>query len=842
MTASGGHRRALLAFAGLVGGSLGLLLLALATSAVLTFSALERAQMDLLSEEYELAGREAAAQIEAGLRFGRPLEQFLGLEEILDGLRDLPGVIEAGVTDATGMPLAGLAGPEMGNTLARSVATMARQTTATVAERRLFLTALRSASGDAAGALVIVVPIAELHAARDRAVTDGLAAMLTISAVAASILALWAGRLRRGMSRGLAVRRGWVLLPVSVLLTAQIAYAAFVLHSFSIDLTAATQTAAQRVAERAGADLARLLALGLDFDRMPGLDAQLAGMLDLSGAVDRIVVLDAQSAPLFVIDQPGDGLSGLARLLPVPDAGTLRLALEYRDGRPAGYLTAAVSPAPIAIGLADQLVELLTVAATSAFVMIELLILMQVLLERMGGRGTPPGGPPPSAATRADTPARPATQRESRPDLAAAHILGRPVMFAFVLAWALPLSFLPLKMRALGEDLWGLPADMVLALPISAEMGCALVMAIVAGRLADRMGWAVPFVAGLLLSAIGGLAAALAPDGASFVVARGVTGMGYGLAWMALQFFAIEAGGPARRGQALANLMAGILAGFIAGTALGGILSDRLGYDQVLMASGLLVAAPLGIALLALRSFMFINRPGPAAQAGSGPVGPTGAPRPEPRARSGWRGLVRSPEYLGMLLLSVVPFSIAQVGLLYFAVPLHLDAAGGSPADTGRILMVYGIIVILLGPPLSRVIDRSRRKAPIVVLGGLIGGIGLALLHVGAGLGGLFLAAGMLSLSSVLIEPARAAFILELRAVRQAGQASALGWQRAADKLGQMIGPLVIALAFASSGVIERVALLGLGFAAASLALALVILLTARSRRRNSEGRELHHD
>ncbi len=139
--------------------------------------------------------------------------------------------------------------------------------------------------------------------------------------------------------------------------------------------------------------------------------------------------------------------------------------------------------------------------------------------------------------------------------------------------------------------------------------------------------------------------------------------------------------------------------------------------------------------------------------------------------------------------------------------------------------MVYGFIVIMFGPMISRLIDRSSMKAQIVVIGGLIGGFGLAILYTDLGLAGIFLSAALLSLSSTLIEPARAAFILRLKVVRDVGMASALGLQRAADKFGQMIGPLLIAVIFSASELVQRVAFVGICFGIASLLLAILVML-----------------
>lgn len=823
--------RRFLGASGIVLGSLFLLLLSLGTSAYLTFSALERAQMDILSEQYQLSGREAAAQINAGLRFGRPLEQFLGLEEILDDVRVDPGISAVRVSDEAGNLIGEETdSPEAGFSegLAAVARSMADRDPATrppeafnTDNQRHFVTSLRDREGTVAGYLVISLPLDELAERLDQSITGAFAFMLAVSAVAAVLLAVTAGQLRGAMARQRSSRRRWMLVPLVVLLSAQIAYSVFVLQIFRTNLATATITASERVLDQAGADISRLLALGLTFERMPGLDVQLDSLLGLSGAVGRIAIQDETGETRLEAARGDDAAHGLARFIPVPSIEPARLELTRPDGSAAGRIIAHVNRTTIAEGLLDQSITILTVAVTSAFFMIELFILMQIILRRSIA-----GAAETTLQRARDGPADDAAVAVVRGPI---HYVARPAMFAFVLTWALPLSFLPLKMRSLGDELLGLPTDVMLALPISVEMGCALLMAVVAGQLADRAGWYMPFLGGLLLSAAGGFGAAFAPDGASFVLARGVSGLGYGLAWMGLQALVIQHSPEERRGQALANLMAGILAGFIAGTAIGGIMAEQFGHDRVLLATGLLAFAPFLIALVTLQGYISADVPG-QARAGRG----------IDMAR--WKALLQSPEYAGVLLLSVVPFSIAQVGLLYFAVPLHLDRIGASPSDTGRILMVYGVIVILFGPMLSRQIDRSHKKAQIVVGGGLIGGFGLMILYTDLGLAGIFLAAAMLSLSSTLIEPARAAFILKLKVVRDVGLASALGLQRAADKFGQMVGPLLIAVTFSASEVVQRVAFLGIGFVVASLLLAALVVLRGTRQQSDHATRHDPHD
>src|SRR3546814_7461639 len=69
----------------------------------------------------------------------------------------------------------------------------------------------------------------------------------------------------------------------------------------------------------------------------------------------------------------------------------------------------------------------------------------------------------------------------------------------------------------------------------------------------------------------------------------------------------------------------------------------------------------------------------------------------------------------------VIPFSIAQVGLLTYALPLYMDEQGATSASAGRILMLYGFCVIYVGPWMGRMADRSAYKKHWIVLGGLVG-------------------------------------------------------------------------------------------------------------------------
>jgi predicted MFS family arabinose efflux permease len=184
--------------------------------------------------------------------------------------------------------------------------------------------------------------------------------------------------------------------------------------------------------------------------------------------------------------------------------------------------------------------------------------------------------------------------------------------------------------------------------------------------------------------------------------------------------------------------------------------------------------------------------------------------------------LVASRDFGALLAGSVIPFSVVQVGLLYFALPISLEAQGVPAADVGRILMAYGLCAICLGPSVGRLVDRAPNKRLFIPLGGLAGGGGLAYLYLDSSLPAIIAAVFLLSLAGCLVQAAQSSYALALPRVQSYGPGFAFGVQRAADKLGQMLGPLVIGLMIAAVGTANALAIVGLSYLTATLVFFLV--------------------
>lgn len=792
------------------------LLLVLALNGALTLGAMRSVHQETVAAATRVVGHDLVWRIEGALRFGKPIGQFYGLQDMLaEVMADLPAVVAVAVTGPDGAVLAarGAALPptEVAVAVRRAVGAGEEARPPPRAVRGLHAFPVAGRGGEPAGALVLAVSEEAATAAVEVAAAENLGVLLVVGGGGGLVLLaafLLAPALRRDVAdlgrRGARLRL--LGLPVVVLVVAQALYTWHGVERFRADTVEAMRDSAGLAADRLQRDLDRLLAKGVRIERLNGLDKPFLRIMAHQEAVAFMELAGADGRPLVRV-----GRDGAVETAPQPVAAGARdvvRRLHGATGEAAGALRMALSEDAVAAVVQRRLLDSGTVAVVSALFMVELVIVLTLSLAGAAARSG-------AAAAAAGAGAGPGRGPGPGPG---SHLLARPASFLLVFAWALPLSFVPLRMRELYVPALPVPEDVVLALPVSAEMLCALVGALLAGAGADRRGWHVPFLAGVLLSAGGAAWSAVAGDMASLVLARAVVGLGYGLAWMGIQSFVFLWAPPQGRARGVANLVAGIFAGHICGSAVGAMLAEQVGYAPVLLAAAVLGLVPGLFALHFMRAWM--RRPEPPA---AGPV----------RAAGSLRALGRSRDFVWLLLGSVVPFSIAQVGLLYYTLPLFLADQGVAQGSIGRIMMLYGLSVIYLGPPLGRVVDRAQRKKGFIVLAGLTGSAGMIYLFFDHSLIAVTQAVVLLGLASAIGGAAQSAYALDLPEVQAAGAGRAMSVQRAADKLGQMMGPLALGALFAGVGAGAGLAATGLFYLLATLA----FLALARGRAASTAGR-----
>lgn len=783
---------------------LAVLLLAQTLISALSLSALNRLAADTTADRVEVVARRVAGNIENGLRLGKSLEQYFGLRDTLhNGVARLRGVQGVAVLLADGQAVATEGElPKDAAQLARTLdAGLARRGSGALVtmddDRVTVAVPLAVAGGKSVGA--VVLSAAKDGEASRRLIVDNLRVLLIVTVLVGLGLAA-VFKYIVPLTSLAAGGRACFVVPLLALVLAQGVYAAYTISTFRSGWLEVTRNNVGLLAEGLQRDLNRVLGYGLEVDRLRGVEAPFARLAGTFPAVAQIELVDRDGRVLYGADARGAfDVSALPATRPRPDDLTLVLPLgaALADPKAHGDLVLRLSSDVIAAGVRSRVLDAVTVVAVALVAAIEMLLLLALLMNRaFAARATLPDG-----------------SRVGPDGASEVGRIARPVMFGFLFAWALPLGFLPLYARSLSAGGLDLPANLLLALPISVEMGCGLLTSLLAGRLTDRKGWQMPVLAGLGVSAAGMLACAAATNLLMFSAARGLVGLGYGLTWMGLQGFIVTRSPAQYRGRNMTGVIAGLFAGHLSGAAVGAMLMEQVGFRAVFAVGAVILVMPLAGVLVLMRPYMDRGRQLAAQTAG------------RVRAHlSDTLKLLFTRDFGG----SVIPFSIAQVGLLSFALPLYLEAEGVAASSIGRVLMIYGLCVIYVGPLMGRVVDRSRVKKSWIVLGGLVGSLGMLGLYFNSGLLAAAAAVLLLALASCFAGASQSPYMLALPDVQRYGVAGATSVMRAADKLGQMAGPLVVGAMFGAAGMGAGLAATGVIYLAATL----LFLLFAPARPR----------
>jgi predicted MFS family arabinose efflux permease len=784
---------------------LGVLLLAQALIGALSLSSLDRLITDTTADRVEVAVRHMTSEIENGLRLGKPLGQFFGLDEILqDGMGAARGAGSAAVALADGrtvlargeaMPrVASLAQAAAGAASDRLPEGIARRPDGAViaASGGLIAVAvpLANSSGRQVGAVMLSASV-DTTAARRLFVNNVSVLCLVTLAVGLGLAAVFKYFIPLTVlaSGG----RARFLVPLSALVLAQGIYAGYTIVTFRDAAVSVEGESIDTLGQTLQRDLNRVLGYGIAPDRLKGVESPFTRLAAGVPSIRHIDLVDESGRVLNRADAHGAlPVEGLSAEIPRADDYTRVLPLGAANGARAS-LVLHLDDRAIAAGVRSRVIDAATVALVSLVAAVEMLLLLSSLMNRaFSVRG------------------RYATGDLREPDdESEIGRIARPVMFGFLFSWALPLGFLPLYARSLPAGGLHLPPNLLLALPISVEMACGLLTSLLAGRLTDRKGWHVPVLAGLAVSVAGLAACAAAHSLPWFVAARGLVGLGYGLTWMGLQGFIVTCSPPAYRGRNMMNVIAGLFAGHLAGAAVGAMLMEQLGFRAVFAVGAVMLLLPWAGVSLLMRPYM--RR---AVEKAPTSVASAAAARTSLAATL---RLLFTRDFGLLLLGSVIPFSIAQVGLLSFALPLYLEAQGTAASSIGRVLMIYGICVIYVGPLMGRLADRTHVKKPWIVAGGVIGSAGLLGLYFASGLAPAALAVLLLAVASCFSGASQSPYMLALPDVQRYGAAGATSVMRAADKLGQMAGPLVVGTMFGAAGMGAGLALTGAIYLVATL-------------------------
>lgn len=354
----------------------------------------------------------------------------------------------------------------------------------------------------------------------------------------------------------------------------------------------------------------------------------------------------------------------------------------------------------------------------------------------------------------------------------------RPPLFLVIFSESMSLSFFPAYVNALYEPVPGLSPAMVIGLPISIFMLIWALSLPVAGQWSDSVGRKRAFMVGAGLTAVGLLLTAWCDNLWQLLIVRSITAVGYGVVFITAQGYVTDNTTVENRTRGMAMFLSGFFSGSLCGAAIGGILADRIGFEATFVLS----------AILSLASAVFVMQFfEPKAKKSE-------APPPAALSFRDFTTLLTDKYFLLITFLSAIPAKLLLTGFLYYTGPVYLAELGANQSSVGRVLMAYGLAIVLISPLSAWLGDRLKNKTAFIFLGGGLSALALLAAYLIPGVYGMF--AGVLLLGvahAVGISPQLSLLTEKVKLRNGLTLGKTIGIFRLTERIGNIAGPLVAA-------------------------------------------------
>jgi len=359
------------------------------------------------------------------------------------------------------------------------------------------------------------------------------------------------------------------------------------------------------------------------------------------------------------------------------------------------------------------------------------------------------------------------------------HKIFRIAAFLFFLAEFIPLSFLPMFISKIYEfdpiSIFNLARQSILGLPISAYMLGVTISVLVAGLLIRRITTRHSFFIFSLFMIAGLVLAGFATNILQLIIYRFISGLGYGVIVVSGVNLIIQNTSFDDRTIGFGFWFVGYSSANICAVPIGGVIASRIGYS-----TSMFVAAFFGLCLL-LFVFFFIENVKPK--------------KTDLEARPKFKfsdilAVFRDRSLFSLLFFASIPAQITFVGFFTYAFPLYLTSLGMSQSNIGRLLTLYGIL-LLLSPTIGKLSDKIKNERLFIILGNIILGLALLLFYFSEGLLIIIVAIVAIGVGDVLVSLTKSSYITLSKEASKIGESKLSSIFLTFEKIGTVVAPII---------------------------------------------------
>jgi MFS family permease len=355
----------------------------------------------------------------------------------------------------------------------------------------------------------------------------------------------------------------------------------------------------------------------------------------------------------------------------------------------------------------------------------------------------------------------------------------RAPLFLFILAEEMTRPFLPGYVKSMLVKVPWISPEVLVGLPIVLFMLIVSLGQPIMGVLVQRFGVRHMMMLGAVISGVGLIASSLAISVLDLLLWRSLCAVGYGFVFVAAQAHVLEYSRPSNRARSFTVFIGAIMVATVCGPSMGGILADNIGERQTFIVA----------AMIALGSLLVV-RTLPTRSLQKSEAAAQGMPK-----LAVFGKLMLNARFMSLTGLAAIPAKMLLTGMVFYLVPLYLLSINSTQAVAGRVIMTYGVVMVVM-TPIAAMLATSRRRMEWLVAAGLaVSGAGGLLLNVGQSPVWVCAAVALVGMGQSLSIAAQSALVREhcAQEVAQLGDPVVYGVYRMLERLGNAMGPLVAA-------------------------------------------------
>lgn len=248
---------------------------------------------------------------------------------------------------------------------------------------------------------------------------------------------------------------------------------------------------------------------------------------------------------------------------------------------------------------------------------------------------------------------------------------------------------------------WNVPKEILMSLPMSSQIFISMITSYLSGSFIEKRGWKRAAIGGVAVMIIGTIGSAFASEPVSFIVAQMVMGVGLGFAKMGIDIYAVVVSSNADMSEYTAGSNAAIIVGYSCAASIGAMIASIFGYS-----GAYIVMSLIGISVLVILIYFGMDV----------------APRKEIEEEESqivnkWNGRIADIRFPAYLLCVIIPYYFIIMFVDYFF-PVYSDSVGITTDVIGLVMMLYGIATAYIGTVICPKL--SKRFLPSWLMSGVL--------------------------------------------------------------------------------------------------------------------------